>query len=110
MEILVGLVGAISLILVAVIERRGRKDEDKWENNTAEHNALVKRVEDIGSNLGRSLDRVEGNLGEHIVRLSNKIEQHDEVLFQHLSNHVEHSLRSETEPLKEPIRRRRNKS
>lgn len=89
MEIFVGSIGAISLILVAVIERRGRKDEDKWANNTAEHIANIKRVEDIGSNLGRSIDRVEENLSEHIGRLANKIEQHDEVLFTHLATHAE---------------------
>lgn len=93
MEVVVGLIGAMSLVLVAVIERRGRRDDEKWENNTTEHETLVKRMEEIGSSLGRSLDRVEGNLGEHIVRLSNKIEQHDEVLFNHLSSHAEQEIK-----------------
>jgi hypothetical protein len=100
MEVLVGLIGAASLVLVAVIERRGRKDEEKWENNTNEHNALVKRVEDIGSNLGRSIDRVESNLGENISRLANKIEQHDEVLFNHLATHAEQEFQKSSNKTK----------
>jgi len=89
MEILIASIGALSLIAVAVIERRTRNSDEKWELNAKEHEALVNRMEDIGSNLGRSLDRVENNLAHHIIRLENKVEQHDQVLFDHLSSHAE---------------------
>jgi len=89
MEILIASIGALSLIAVAVIERRTRNSDEKWELNANEHEALVNRMEDIGSNLGRSLDRVESNLAHHIIRLENKVEQHDQVLFDHLSSHAE---------------------
>lgn len=105
MEYIVGIVSAITAIVVAVIEKRTRRDEEKWEQNSKDHQALVDRMESIGTGLGRSLDRVEGNLGEHIIRLENKIEQHDEVLFGHLASHAEAALMRETVPVK----RRRNK-
>ncbi len=105
MEIIVAVVTGLTALAVAVIEKRTRKDEEKWQQNTTEHNALVSRIENMGSSLGRSLDRVEGNLGEHIVRLENKIEQHDEVLFGHLASHAEAVFAAE------PVsnKRRRNK-
>ena len=104
-EIVTAIIGALSLIAVAIVEKRTRRDDQKWEQNTADHNTLAKRVEDIGSNLGRSLDRVESNLGQHISRIENKIEQHDEVLFGHLTSHAEMALMNEPAPVK----RRRNK-
>jgi len=105
MEFLVAAISAITALAVAVIEKRTRKSDEKWEQNAADHKALVDRMESIGANLGRSLDRVEGNLGEHIVRLGNKLEQHDEVLFSHLASHAEAALMREPVPAK----RRRNK-
>ena len=105
MEFVVAFVSAITAVVVAVIEKRTRRDEEKWEQNTKDHQALVDRMESIGTNLGRSLDRVEGNLGEHIMRLENKIEQHDEVLFGHLSSHAEVAMMNEAVSVK----RRRSK-
>jgi len=89
MEFVVAAITGITALAVAIIERRTRKNDEKWEQNAADHRALVNRMDLIGQNLGRSIDRVEGNLGEHIVRLGNKLEQHDEVLFGHLSSHAE---------------------
>ena len=108
MEFLVAAVSAVTAVVVAVIERRTRKDEEKWNQNSKDHQALVDRMETIGTSLGRSLDRVEGNLGEHIIRLENKIEQHDEVLFGHLASHAEAAFIHDHEAL--PVRRRKNKS
>ena len=82
------IVGALSLIVVAVIERRTRKDEDKWIQNSREHEALVARVEDIGNNLGRSIDRVENNLVASIDVLGRKVERVDEVLVSHIEDHA----------------------
>lgn len=87
-EFALAFISAATAIVVAIIERRTRKDEEKWEQNTRDHDALVQRMESIGSNLGRSLDRVEDNLAHHIIRLENKVERHDEVLFNHLADHA----------------------
>jgi hypothetical protein len=89
MEAVTALIGALSLIAVAVIERRTRNSDDKWEQNSSDHKALADRVEDIGKSLGRSLDRVEDNIAMHIIRLENKVEQHDDVLYGHLAHHAE---------------------
>lgn len=93
MEFVVAAVSALTAVVVAVIERRTRKDEEKWEQNSKDHDALVQRMESIGSNLGRSLDRVEDNISHHIIRLENKVERHDEVLFDHLAHHAEMELK-----------------
>lgn len=100
MEIAVAVITALTALAVAVIEKRTRNSDEKWEQNAKEHGALVDRMESIGTSLGRSLDRVEGNLGEHIIRLENKIEQHDEVLFSHLASHAEAAFMREPAPIK----------
>jgi len=92
MEIIVAVVSGITALVVAVIERRTRREDERWELNTREHEALVSRMETIGSSLGRSLDRVEDNLAHHIIRLENKVERHDQVLFDHLASHAEQEV------------------
>lgn len=106
MEIITALLGALSLIIVAVIERRSRADDSKWEINTKEHQALVDRVDSMGSNLGRSIDRVETNMQVHLERIENKIETHDTVLFEHLSSHAEAQFNQENV---QQVKRRRSK-
>ena len=88
-EIISAGVGALSLVVVAVVERRTRSEDDRWALNTKEHEQLVARVEDIGSGLGRSLDRVEQNLTRHIEHLQSANELQDKVLFEHLASHAE---------------------
>ncbi len=105
MELLTASIGAISLLVVTIIELRSRKDDSRWALNTKEHEALVERVEDMGTNLGRSIDRVETNMQSHLERIENKIETHDSVLFEHLATHAELQFNQEASPTK----RRRNK-
>lgn len=104
MEIIVAVVSGITALVVAVIERRTRKEDERWELNTKEHEALVGRMDMIGSNLGRSLDRVEDNLTHHITRLEKKVDKHDEVLFNHLADHAINGLGFS--PEKVPARRK----
>ncbi len=105
MELLTASIGAISLLVVAIIELRSRKDDSRWALNTKEHEALVERVEDMGTNLGRSIDRVETNMQSHLERIENKIETHDSVLFEHLASHAELRFNQEASSTK----RRRSK-
>ena len=72
LEIVTALVGAASLITVAVVEKRSRSGERRWDQNDKEHEMLINKIEDIGSNLGRSLDRVEAIS----VRTELKLDQH----------------------------------
>lgn len=104
-EIVTAFIGGISLIAVAIVERRTRKDEEKWEQNSKDHQSLVERMENIGNGLGRSLDRVEDNLAHHIIRLENKVERHDEVLFGHLADHATVSMQDHHEE-KVPLKRK----
>ena len=105
MEFVVAIVSGVTAFIVALIERRTRREDERWQINTQEHESLVTRMESIGSSLGRSVDRVEKNLGEHITRIENKIEQHDDVLFGHLASHAE----SVFEKQEQPVKRRRTK-
>ena len=107
-EIITASVGALSLIVVAIVERRTRSENDRWALNTKEHEQLVARVEDMGSGLGRSLDRVEHNLTRHIEHLQNANELQDKVLFEHLASHAELDVaKLSNEPAS--VKRRRHK-
>ena len=112
-EIVTAGVGALSLIVVAIVERRTRTDDERWALNTKEHESLVGRVETMGSSLGRWLDRVESNLTMHITRLENTNALQDKVLFEHLASHAEMDVARYANPqnLNEPapIKRRRSK-
>lgn len=104
MEYLVTAISALTAIVVAVVERRTRRDEEKWQQNADDHKALVGRMDMIGSNLGRSLDRVEDNIAHHIIRLETKVDKHDEVLFNHLADHAMNGF--VVHPEKIPARRK----
>lgn len=106
MEYLVAVISAVTAIVVAVVERRTRREDERWELNTREHEALVSRMDMIGSNLGRSIDRVEENLTHHIIRLENKVASHDDVLFAHLADHAAHAIQIHQEA-DAPVRRKR---
>ncbi len=112
-EIVAAAVGAISLVVFAIVERRTRTDDQRWALNTKEHESLVGRIETMGSGLGRSLDRVESNLTIHINRLENANALQDKVLFEHLASHTEMDVARYISPanLNEPapIKRRRSK-
>jgi hypothetical protein len=72
-EIIVAAVGVIGLIAVALIEKDRRSSKLMWEENKVDHNYVVEKIEVLGKNLGRSIDRnasalerVEGKLDTHI--------------------------------------------
>ena len=72
-EVIVAIVGVIGLIAVALIEKDRRSFKTMWEENKADHNYVVEKIETLGKSLGRSidktnksLDRVEDKLDTHI--------------------------------------------
>lgn len=71
-EIVVAAIGAISLITVALIETARRTSNKRWEDNKADHNFVVAKIDDLGKSLGRSIDRVEATS----VRTEEKLDQH----------------------------------
>ncbi len=63
--ILVALIGIVGAVLVALIEK-GRRE------NKADHGVVSEKLDIIGKNLGRSIDRVEAT----VVRNAEKLDEH----------------------------------
>ena len=58
-EIAVAAISAISLVVVALVETTRRTNNKRWEDNKADHNFVVDKIEQLGKSLGTSIDRVE---------------------------------------------------
>jgi hypothetical protein len=71
-EIIVASIGTIGLIAVALIETARRTNNKRWEDNKADHNFVVDKIDEMGKSLGRSIDRVEATS----LRTENKLDQH----------------------------------
>lgn len=71
-DIWVALIGAVSLIAVALIESGRRTSKTRWEENKADHNFVVDKIENLGKSLGISIDRVE----KGVERTEAKVDQH----------------------------------
>lgn len=63
--IFVALIGIVGAVLVALIEK-GRRE------NKADHGVVSEKLDIIGKNLGRSIDRVEAT----VVRNAEKLDEH----------------------------------
>ncbi len=70
--VLVAIVGVIGAIAVALIESGRRTSKARWEENKADHNFVVDKIENLGKSLGISIDRVE----KGVERTEQKIDQH----------------------------------
>lgn len=71
-EIAVAAIGTVGLILVALIEGGRRVSNKRWEDNKADHNFVVDKIDQLGKSLGTSIDRVE----DTAVRTEQKLDQH----------------------------------
>jgi isochorismate synthase EntC len=71
-EVVVSVIGAISLIAVALIETSRRTSKKHWESNKDDHNFVVDKIEQLGKSLGASIDRVE----DTAIRTEEKLDQH----------------------------------
>lgn len=71
-DVIVACVGAIGLIIVALIEKDRRTSKQRWEDNKADHNFVVDKIETMGKSLGFSIDRVESTA----LRTEEKLDQH----------------------------------
>lgn len=71
-DIWVALIGAVSLVAVALIESGRRTSKTRWEENKADHNFVVDKIEAMGKSLGISIDRVE----KGVERTEAKIDEH----------------------------------
>lgn len=75
-EVFVALIGAASLVLVAMIETGRRSNIRRWEDNKADHNFVVDKIEQLGKSLGTSIDRVEDTALRTEVKLDQHINDH----------------------------------
>lgn len=71
-DIVVALIGAVSIVAVAMIEGTRRVSNRNWAQNREDHNFVVEKIEDLGKSLGRSIDRVEATG----IRTEEKLDQH----------------------------------
>jgi hypothetical protein len=71
-EIVVAIIGACSVVAVALIESGRRTSKARWEENKADHNFVVDKIETMGKSLGISIDRVE----KGVERTEAKIDEH----------------------------------
>jgi hypothetical protein len=71
-EIITAAIGALGIILVALIEKDRRTTKKNWLQNKDDHNFVVSKIEDLGKSLGHSIDRVE----DTAIRTEGKLDQH----------------------------------
>lgn len=68
-EITIAIVGLVGAIVVALIEK-GRRE------NKSDHNVVSEKLDIIGRNLGRSIDRVESTVIRNEMKLDRHINDH----------------------------------
>lgn len=71
-DIWTAIIGGVSLILVAMIQGERRASKSRWDENKADHNFVVDKIENLGKSLGISIDRVE----KGVERTEQKVDQH----------------------------------
>lgn len=71
-EIIISVIGTLGLIIVGFLEHGRRSTKTRWEENKADHNFVVDKIENLGKSLGISIDRVE----KGVERTEAKVDQH----------------------------------
>lgn len=70
--VLVAVIGTVGAVIVAMVESGRRKNNARWEENKADHNFVVDKIDSLGKSLGISIDRVE----KGVERTEAKVDQH----------------------------------
>lgn len=71
-EVFVALISTLGLVLVGFMEHGRRSSKARWDENKADHNFVVDKIESLGKSLGISIDRVE----KGVERTEAKVDQH----------------------------------
>jgi len=71
-EIVVALISMVGMVIVGFLEHGRRSSKTRWEENKADHNFVVDKIETMGKSLGISIDRVE----KGVERTEAKIDEH----------------------------------
>lgn len=74
--IIVAAIGAIGAVAVGFMEHGRRSSKSRWEENKADHNYVVDKIEQLGKSLGTSIDRVEDTALRTEVKLDQHINDH----------------------------------
>lgn len=85
-EIVVALIGALAAIAIGFMEHGRRSSKSRWEENKADHNFVVDKIESLGKSLGMSIDRVE----DTSLRTEAKLDQH---INDHVTGKLDNSRR-----------------
>jgi len=75
-EVIVALIGGLSLVIVAMIQANKKVGKARWEENKADHNFVVEKIDSLGKSLGLSIDRVEDTALRTEVKLDQHINDH----------------------------------
>jgi|688.fasta_scaffold15542_22 hypothetical protein len=75
-EVVVALIGGLSLVIVAMIQTGRKTGKARWEENKADHNFVVEKIDQLGKSLGRSVDRIEKTAERTEVKLDTHINDH----------------------------------
>jgi hypothetical protein len=75
-EVYVALISTFGLVFVAYIEHGRRTSKQHWEENKADHNFVVDKIETVAKSLGISIDRVEKGVERTEEKLDNHIRDH----------------------------------
>lgn len=71
-EIVVAVISMVGMVIVGFLEHGRRSTNARWEENKADHNFVVDKIETMGKSLGISIDRVE----KGVERTEAKIDEH----------------------------------
>ena len=74
--IIVAAIGTIGAVAVGFMEHGRRSSKSRWEENKADHNYVVDKIEQLGKSLGTSIDRVEDTALRTEVKLDQHINDH----------------------------------
>ena len=75
-QVYVALIGAFGLIIVAYIEHGRRSNISHWDENKADHNFVVNKIDTVARSLGISIDRVERGVERTETKLDDHIRDH----------------------------------
>jgi hypothetical protein len=75
-EIVVSLIGGLSLVIVAMIQANRKVGKARWAENKQDHSFVVEKIESLGKSLGLSIDRVEDTALRTEVKLDQHINDH----------------------------------
>jgi hypothetical protein len=82
-EVYVALISTLGLVIVAYFEHGRRASKQHWQENKADHNFVVDKIETVAKSLGISIDRVESTALRTEAKIDEHIRDHARGEFEH---------------------------